>query len=64
MPKFTVWKTLALEVDVDAKTAVEAIDTMLSMDDTTFTVVDCDHGVIVDGEHIDSDDIRLRAGED
>lgn len=62
MSKFTVWKTRALEVDVDTKTAVGAIGTMLSMYDVVVTVDDSERGV-VDGEHIDSDDIRLRASK-
>ena len=65
MPKFTIWKTLSLEVEIDANSATEAIDAMLEMDDGSpaFAVVDCDHGVIVDGEHIDSYEIRRAAGE-
>lgn len=56
MPTFIVWKTLELEIEIEAATAQEARDKMLEMDDTTFTVTDCDHGVRdLDGNDLDTD---------
>jgi len=47
MPKFTVTKRLALEVEVEADDAQHALDIVLEMDDggPEFAVADCDYEI-------------------
>lgn len=50
MKKYRVWKTLSLEVTVEAESEDGAIEKMIDMDDLTFTVTECDYGVIGEGD--------------
>lgn len=43
MKRWTVRKTLELEVIVEAETEQEAVDKMLDMDDNQFVVIECDY---------------------
>ena len=48
--KYTVWKKLELEVDIEAESAADAHAAMLEMDDggPEFSVTGCDHGLVTE----------------
>lgn len=50
MTKFIVWKTLSLEVEIEADSAAEAHAAMLEMDDggSEFAITGCDHGIVTE----------------
>ena len=58
--KFTVYKTLRLEVEVEAATAQEAYEAQLDMDDTTFTVLACDYEVFDVNNNDVTDEVDIR----
>lgn len=45
MPKFTIYKSLLLKVEIDAETAQDAFGIQLEMNDNTFAVADCQYEV-------------------